>query len=194
MIPGDIKFTIITRTSGRPKFFAECRKSVLVQSEQAYHLVGYDNTDDRYPVGDDVVFLDAAIGRAHNLYFNTLRYYVPKTHPWIIFLDDDDKMMRADALKIIKERIRSENDLILWRVAFQGGRLVPPSIGQPPEAGNISGIGYCYHVKHWVPWPGMPYGDFMVIDSLYKKLSPVWLQEVLTGIQTEPGHGNRNDL
>lgn len=194
MIIEDIKFTVITRTAGRPKFFAECRRSVITQSLPAYHLVGYDSPDDTYPVGDEVVFLDAAIGRGHNLYFNTLRHYVPQTHPWVIFIDDDDKFMRTDALAMIRQAIRTEQDMILWRVDFGKGRVVPGTIGLPPVAGNISGIGFCYHIKNWVSWPGMPYGDFFVISRLYEKLNPVWLPEVLTGIQKEPGLGRKNDL
>ena len=194
MIMEDIKFTVITRTSGRPKFFAECRRSVITQSLAAYHLVGYDSTDDTYPVGDDVVYLEAAIGRGHNLYFNTLRHYVPKTHPWIIFLDDDDKFMRADALHMIRAAIRHNDDMVLWRVDFGNGRLVPGSIGLPPVAGNVSGIGFCYNVKNWVSWPGMAYGDFFVISQLYNSLNPVWLPEVLTGLQSEPGGGKKLDL
>lgn len=194
MLTEDIKFTVITRTAGRPKFFAQCRRSVLTQSLPAYHLVGYDSTDDTYPVGDDVVFLDAAIGRGHNLYFNTLRNYVPRTHPWVIFLDDDDKFMRTDALALIRQAIRTEQDMVLWRVDFGKGRLVPGTIGTPPVASNISGIGFCYHVKNWVSWPSMPYGDFFVISRLYESLNPVWLPEVLTGLQAEPGAGRKNDL
>lgn len=189
----NINFTVITRTSGRPKFFEECRRSVVTQSVKPYHLVGYDNTDDTYPEGDEVAYLVYAPGRGHNLYFNTLRHYIPRKSPWVIFLDDDDKFMRLDALALIRDAITSENDIILWRVDFGNNRLVPARIGETPEPGNISGLGFCYHSKHWVNWPGYPMGDFFVISQLYKSLNPIWLPDVLTGLQAEPGMGKRMD-
>jgi len=187
-------FTIITRTSGRPKFFANCRRSVLAQTEKAYHLVGYDDPEDRYPVGDEVVYLEAHPGRGHNLYFNTLHYYIPKSHPWVIFLDDDDQMTTPNALRIIREHITGDDDLLLWQVQFPDGRLVPSQVGKAPEAGEISGLGFCYHMKHWQQWPGMGFGDFFVISQLYTKLKPVWIPQVLTGLQTVPGGGKKQDL
>lgn len=187
------KFTVITRTSGRPKFFAECRRSVLVQKEPAYHLISSDDPADTYPKGDQIVRLDAQPGRGHNLYFNTLHLWVPREYPWIIFLDDDDRFCHNNALTIISQAITSENDVILWHVDFGNARLIPHRIGEPPVAGNVSGIGFCFHLKHWVDWPGMPYGDFYVISRLYDRLKPVWVPEVLTGLQAEPGAGRRND-
>lgn len=186
-------FTVITRTSTRPRFFAECRRSVVTQTEKVFHLVSSDNPNDTYIKSDKTMQLEPAEGRGHNLYFNELRRHVPDTHPWIIFLDDDDRM-NAGALTRIKSAIEDENTLILWRVDFSNGRMVPPSIGLPPTPGNISGIGFCYHLRHWVDWPGMAFGDFHVISQLYNRLNPVWLPDVLTALQAEPGGGRREDL
>ena len=188
-------FTVITRTSGRPKFFDICRRSVLEQhGADAYHLVGSDDPEDQYPVGDKVVALDAYPGRGHNLYFNTLKYYVPKTHPWVIFLDDDDCFTTQSALQTIRQNITSQNDLLLWQVRFPEGRLVPAQVGRLPEPGDISGLGFCYHIENWINWPGTPLGDFFVISQLYQRLFPVWIPEVLTGLQTVPGMGQKLDL
>lgn len=187
-------FTVITRTSGRPNFFARCRRSVLEQGPDVFHLVGCDDPADTYPEGDKVVALDAYPGRGHNLYFNTLSYYVPKSHPWVLFLDDDDHFTTPDALRTIREHITGDQDLLLWQVQFPDGRLVPDQVGRQPEAGNISGLGFCYHIQHWINWPGMALGDFFVISQLHRTLKPVWLPQVLTGLQAEPGMGRRNDL
>lgn len=187
-------FTVITRTSNRPRFFSECRRSVVLQSEKVFHLVSCDNPADLdYIKADKIVQLPRAEGRGHNLYFNALRQHVPASHPWIIFLDDDDRM-KPGALSLIKSAITGENDMVLWRVQFDDGRLVPASIGIPPTPGNISGIGFCYHVRHWVDWPGMAFGDYYVIYKLYNRLNPVWLPDVLTGLQAAPGMGQRQDL
>lgn len=187
-------FTVINRTSGRPRFFAECRRSVLSQKEQVFHLVSTDDPADQYPKADKIIQLEQEQDRRHNLYFNELRRHVPNTNPWIIFLDDDDKFTTPAALSLINAAIQDDNSLILWRVDFGNGRIVPPSIGMPPQPGNISGIGFCYHVRHWVDWPGMAFGDFYVISQLYNRLKPVWISDVLTGLQSEPGGGRREDL
>jgi len=188
-------FTVITRTANRPKFFSQCRRSITTQTERPYHLVGHDVADDlAYIKADTSVFLESAIGRGHNLYFNTLKHYVPSNHPWIIFLDDDDHFTTPDAIMKIKNSIIDENSLILWQVQFPAGRVVPASVGHPPQPGEISGLGFCYHVKHWVNWPGTAFGDYFVISQLYNRLQPIWIPEVLTGLQAEPGGGRREDL
>lgn len=187
-------FTVITRTSNRPKFFERCRRSVLEQGPGVFHLVGSDDAADTYPEGDKVVALDAYPGRGHNLYFNTLKYYVPKSHPWVLFLDDDDHFTTPAAIETIREHITSQQDLLLWQVQFPDGRVVPDQVGRLPEAGNISGLGFCYRVDRWVNWPGMPLGDFFVISRLHKILNPVWIPQVLTGLQAGPGEGKKLDL
>lgn len=188
-------FTIITRTNSRPRFFAECRRSVLSQGNGVFHLVSCDDPKDlSYIKADKAVQLEPAEGRGHNLYFNELRRHVPETHPLVIFLDDDDRFTTANAISRIKSAIADDNSLILWRVDFGNGRNVPASIGMPPQPGGISGIGFCYHVRHWVDWPGMAFGDYHVISQLYSRLNPVWLPDVLTALQAEPGGGRREDL
>lgn len=186
-------FTVITRTSNRPNHFRVCRHSVLSQSVKPYHLVGSDCPDDDYPEGDKVVMLDARPGRAHNLYFNTLHYLVPRTHPWIVFLDDDDKFTTPGALQTIRDAITGDDDLLLWQVDFLQ-RLVPATVGHAPAPGDISGIGFCYHVKHWQQWPGLPMGDYTVISRLYERLRPVWIPQALTGLQAGVGHGKKQDV
>ncbi len=39
-------FSVLTRTSGRPRFFEHCRRSVLMQQEPVFHLVYCDNAAD----------------------------------------------------------------------------------------------------------------------------------------------------
>jgi len=189
--------TVITRTSGRPRFFARCRQSVLNQSRKAWHVVAYDDPHDDYPEGDDLLRLLHFSGRQSNRYFNVVFGLdkIPDSHPWVMFLDDDDHLLTTTAIETIENAITSDDDLLLWQVQFPHGRLVPGgAFGQPPEPGNITGIGFCYHKKHWRDWPPVDFGDYMVISQLYMRLRPVWIDAVLTGMQVGPGMGQRLDL
>ena len=181
-------FTILTRTSNRPNYFQTCRQSILEQTTGAYHIVSTDDAADTYPEGDLVLPVERQPGRCHNLYFNYMRYHVPNRAPWVVHIDDDDQFTTPDALATIQKHIQDENSLLLWKVDL-GEYVVPTSWGNPPKPGDISGIGFCVHVKHWVPWQGIPYGDYHVISRYYQKLNPVWIPEILTRCQTGPGHG-----
>lgn len=188
--------TVITRTSGRPNYFANCRKSVLAQTRPAYHLVISDDPNDAYPEGDMVVPMWVREqGRGCNYYFNWVLPHIPPSHPWVMFLDDDDQLQNSAAIETIERCISTEKDLLLWQVQFPENRLIPgDAFGKTPAPGSISGIGFCYNKKHWVDWPPVAFGDFMVISQLYNQLIPVWINSVLTGVQSEIGGGHRFDL
>lgn len=186
-------FTILTRTSNRPNYFARCRQSVKDQTIQAYHIVSTDDPTDTYPEGDKIVQVEPAIGRGHNLYFNTMRLYVPSEFPFIIHLDDDDRFSSPFVLEIIRDHIQHSGNLILWKVRAPD-RLIPERVGQHPVFGEISGIGFAVHVKHWINWQSVPGGDFLVIDHYYRKLKPVWIDTVLTEFQTGAGNGLKMDI
>lgn len=187
-------FSVLTRTSNRPNYFANCRRSVLGQTLKPYHIVSTDNDADQYPEGDAIVKVMNEPGRGHNLYFNTMRNYVPADFQFIIHLDDDDKFTCPDALEIIREAIFTANSLVLWRVDMGDGRVLPERLYEPPKFGHITGIGFAVHLKNWVNWEGIPGGDFKVINHYYHTLKPVWIDEVLTAMQTRSGNGARKDL
>jgi len=188
--------TVITRTSGRPNFFANCRKSVLEQTRAPFHLVICDDPLDTYAEGDKVIWMPIrAEDRGTNLYFNRVAEHIPDAHPWVMFLDDDDQLQNSAAIEIIERCISTEKDLLLWQVQFPESRLIPGDVfGKTPAPGNISGIGFCYNKKYWVDWPPVAFGDFMVISQLYNQLIPVWVNSILTGVQSEIGGGHRFDL
>lgn len=193
----DVGFTIITRTSARPNFFARCRASLLSQTHKNYfHLVVSDDLSDKYPIGqgDLLLRVKPLAGRGHNTYFNLAAEHIPPSHPWVIFLDDDDELISRHALEIIANAIHDADNILLWQVLFPDCILPGQRFGLPPEPGQITGIGFCYHVSHWIDWLPLPLGDFAVIQELYQELRPVWINQILTGMQVGPGHGNRQDL
>lgn len=187
--------SVLTRTSNRPVFFNYCLKSVIDQTVKPYHIISSDNPADTYPLGrgDIVVHIPAMDGRASNLYFNVMRHYIPKKSPWVMFLDDDDEFTSPDAIATIQDNITSDDDLILWQVKFPWGLVPGQAIGEIPQPGNITGIGFCFHSKHWIDWIPQPFGDYFVITQIYMRLRPVWIDKVLTGMQVGPGHALRRD-
>lgn len=192
-------FTILTRTANRPNFYARCMASINEQttSMDTYRIVSRDNTHDTYMYNDPspniVIEMNQEAGRGHNLYFNTMRLYVQSDFPWIIHLDDDDRFTRPDALQIIADHIQHNNQLILWRVRAHD-RIIPEHLGHRPMFGDITGIGFAVHAKHWINWQAVPGGDFLVIDQYYRTLEPVWIDEILTEFQSLPGGGRREDI
>lgn len=188
--------TVLTRTSRRPVFFAECLRSVQAQSVKPYHIISSDDPEDTYALGkgDHLLHIPAQHGRGSNLYLNMMRRYIPKKSPWVMFLDDDDHFTDIDAVKKIQNNIRSEDDLLLWQVQFPHGLVPGLALGHAPSPGNITGIGFCFHSKHWIDWVSDSFGDYFVIAQLYMRLNPVWIDEVLTGLQSSAGHGLRRDL
>jgi len=187
-------FSILTRTSNRPNFFRTCRQSVLDQTVTAFHLIATDDEAGSYPEGDRIITVEKQQGRAHNLYFNTMRWWVPQWAPWVIHLDDDDQFTSPHALGFIRQHIKTENDLVLWQVDLGNpGPVIPRAFGKQPRKGDISGIGFAVHVRHWEPWQGIPCGDYEVITRYYNKLNPVWIRQVLTSCQAGAGHGDRRD-
>lgn len=120
----------------------------------------------------------------HNYYTNILKDEV--NDGWFTGLDDDDMYMDQEAIETIVSHINSENDLLLWRVDFDGV-LIPSdkNFGKPPVMKDISGIGYMCHIKHLGGEIFTPYrrADFRLISKLYEKLNPVWIDLPLTGPQ-----------
>ena len=197
---------IITRTSNRPKFFFCNWESVHTQTHQKIrHLVSYDDEETHKYVkmynNIDSYFIKRPPYEAgkfpYNLYCNELMNKV--TEGWIMFLDDDDMFCYENSLEAILSYITSEDDLIMWQVQFPN-RIVPSKIGSKPQLGNTSAIGFMFHSKHMEPnmWNDRQGSDYRVIDMLYKKLNPVWIEQVLTMVnyktQRTHGSGQRQDL
>jgi hypothetical protein len=180
--------TILTRTSNRPNYFKNCRESI----KNTKHIVICD-TDEKYPKGDIILRVKKREGvYPYNSYFNDAKHLVDE---YVMFLDDDDILTKEDSLDIIKRHLE-EDTLVLWRVKF-GNKTIPEKINVPIEFANISGIGFAYHVKHWIDWKDVRGGDYLVIDELSKKLKVVWIDDVLTGLQNEnglAGNGERKDI
>ena len=193
----DALVNIITRTHNRPKYFKNCRESILNQSHKNInHVVGSDTDCDYYDNYiklklQDVQFPAAEYGSYQapwNLHLNELQKHVKDG--WVMYLDDDDKFVSNESLKMIMNNIENEDQMLLWRVDINGW-IVPPneSFGKI-VAGQISGIGFMFHSKHLpVDWGSWNFGDYRVMTQLAKKLKEKWINVVLTQTQGKPNFG-----
>ena len=195
----DVLVNIITRTHNRPKNFKVCKDSINNQShENINHIIGSDVECDYCEYIklelSDVVSEKPDIGTypaPWNLHLNELNKHVKDG--WVMYLDDDDVFTSKDALKIIASNIDNEDQILLWKVSINGW-IVPSeeAFGRVISPGNISGIGFMFHIKHLpVDWGSWSYGDYRVLRELSKKLKQKWINLILTQTQGEPNHGNQ---
>ncbi len=206
---------ILIRTSGRPAYFNECMRSIREQTHKNVQVVVSVDDDEtaRYvqpykvrmirckpelsipdPPLDIIVDDKVIYGRKafYNLYLNDLNKEV--SDGWVLWHDDDMQFAGADVLERAAGMIKSENDLIMWRV-FTNGTVVPQDehFGQKPWNCDIT-ASCLFHSKHLhlIRWEPYRKGNYRVMSVLYKHLHPVWIDKIMatTG---EVGSGLRKD-
>lgn len=202
-----MKINILTRTSNRPRFFADCKKSIDMQTYQNInHLISVDDPASlQYVQGLNYLQVNkrrgtskvpSGVGYApHNTYLNDLQQLV--SDGWIMFLDDDDCFVRPDALEIITQHIQSDDDLIIWKVDHKK-RIIPDGEywQKPPVYRNISMPGFMFHSKYknQAIFDDLSWADFKVAETLYKIIpNKIWINQILTGLQQGRGRGKRLD-
>lgn len=214
-----VKFNILLRTSGRPNYYRNCIESIRSQTYKDYKIiVSYDDEETfnyvkgshpdvclknerlKWPKPRPVEF-DPYIGRRrlfapYNLYFNNMISHCDDGY--IIFLDDDDKLNCPDALYQIYHNIKTEDDLLFWRVQFPG-KLIPTDdvFGGRPICCNIASNSFSFHKKHWINWDEWNLGDYRIASLLYNKLQRrIYINKPLAALQRSiaNGLGIRDDL
>ena len=135
----------------------------------------------------------------YNLYFNKM--YEKVENGWVMFLHDDDQLMKKDSVSTIVKHISDEDEMLFWRVQFPGALVLPKYIhfGKRPVCGNLTAIGFMFHSKYKddAKWDNYSIGDYRVADALYDKIpNKVHINKVLTGLQrsNSGGLGQRDDL
>lgn len=208
---------ILTRTSNRPLEFLKLRESLESQTFKNYHhIVCYDCEDSlsylkSYSNLNNVslVKVEHLTRRTlnefpYNLYLNQL--YDEVKEGWIMFIDDDDRLHDNHSLEVLAHCLESIPDdkkadsLVLWKVLFPHRRTTVPSdrhFGNELVELEISSAGFCFHrsqVKHAI-WDGMKEADFRVTKNLHQNTSNhVWLNEIITSVQTKLRFGNNGVL
>ena len=186
---------IITRTSGRPKYFAEHWESVKNQTyPNIRHVIGSDNAENlsylKEVKGDleDVYSCQKmrkteAVKPWHgvnlyhapyNLYFNGL--YPLVEDGWIMHLDDDDILASPEAIEQLAKELTDPDEIVLFQGKFVSGIKPSTKIGESsvqagvsPGYGQIGGRCFAFHSsKAWdVQWDQWSAGDLRVLQQLF---------------------------
>jgi glycosyltransferase involved in cell wall biosynthesis len=209
---------ILTRTSGRPKYFKNCINSIKKQTySNINHIVSIDDDKSEEYVKKytnnyirvkkyegKIPLLDKETGarRAapYNLYLNDLRNEVKDG--WIMFLDDDDMFLEDNAIEEIINLIDNNNQIVFWKVKFPE-RIIPQKKlfdNKIIALNHFSMIGFMYHKIHdnKADFDYFSGGDFHFISQLAPKIpTSLWVDKVYTGIQRKHemgGFGRKDDL
>lgn len=200
--------TIITRTSNRPKYFAQNRKSILEQTYQPItHLVGVDDvTSANYvlehgvqPIGINRHQLIDKYGNGtavHNLYFNELMQHVKTPH--VMILDDDDCLINSASIEKIMSYQLNERTLAVFQMEFINNTILPPKeiLTQKPQQGLIGSpcVIAPTNLAKKIVWDGNAAGDFRYIEQLYEKAPMrLFIPETIVKVG-QIGGGNKKDL
>lgn len=209
---------ILTRTSGRPKYFEKCIESIRNQTyPNINHLISVDDDEseeyvkkhtdnyirvERFKGNIPTVDPETKVRRAapYNLYLNELRKEVKEG--WIMFLDDDDIFLEDTAIEEMMTAATSDDDLLIWKVRFPNGIIPPHKLFEKHmiALNHFSMIGFMYNKKHdnKAKFDYFSGGDFFFISQLAPKMpQSVWIDRVYTGIQRKNhmgGFGKKDDM
>lgn len=206
---------ILTRTSGRPNSFRNCRRSIENQSYSNYrHIISYDDKKDldylsnysieKIKVSKEVSSIkERELGlkyKPYNLYSNTLMKQVQKG--WVMFLDDDDMLLNSNVLAEIGKEISGidEDTLLIWRTSYPDGKFLPSDnyfAKQLISLREIDTACFIFNSKYInsASWDDEWAADFRYIQKLSRIIPhQKWVNKVFTKKQTMGGKGKRMDI
>lgn len=200
---------ILVRTN-RPNYLSNCMQSIEAQTydnintvlicdsnnaieyTRKYNarVVKVKKNDSLLPISDDTNY-----GKIfpYNIYLDTVQKLVDG---FIMFLDDDDKLVNCNSAERIIANA-SKDSLLIWKTNFKERGIVPShSFGKEITLYDITGISLCYHSSkiQYSDWSGWKRADYRTAKKLSENVNVTWLDEILTGIQDTPGNGVKPDL
>lgn len=163
---------ILIRTSKRPNAFKLNIESICEQNYSKINLlISYDNKETYNYINNTLndKNLNYKLFEVHktsdyysyNDYCNTLLQNV--NDGYIMFLDDDDKLLHNNALKYINEHLQ-EDRFLAWEY-LRPDKIIGPKKGDIKK-GNITSCGFCYHSKYKSHWPTKIGADFEFVKNL----------------------------
>lgn len=184
------KFYILIRTSNRPEYFKNCIESIFNQNYTNYEIIICYDDDESLNYLSDLshenityfrVFKNHQFKYFFNLYCNELLEKVNvEDNNYIIFLDDDDRFIHNNSLKIINSFI--ENDSILiWKFLRPDKNIFPKDFNNLTK-GDFGSCSCCFNAKYkdLVQWTPIQGGDFDFFTNLSKFLKIKPLELTLT--------------
>jgi len=212
----NIKINILTRTSNRPNGFKICHDSIIKQTyNNINHIVSYDNDDDLYYLNQysDIVkvkvktkILDDKLDNKvtnysyfpYNLYCNELINKVEDG--WIMFLDDDDMLIKNNCIEEITKNILNEDTLFIWQMRYPNGVLLPDKQSFSNKNIRLGGIGspcFLFHEKYrtFSKWDAYKCSDFRYLEKIYNIIpNKVWIEKPYIQLNNNGGFGKKEDL
>lgn len=189
--------SVLTRTSGRPKFFEICYNSVREQTFKDWQMivsvddqVTYDYVK-KYPV--KIIRVKKGQGVFWNGYFTNL---LIRAKDWIIYLDDDVQIIDKNCFDKISQYFGNRKNVIVWKYRFANGRVIPEKgfWKKRPERKHIDTGCFCHHISQSVHWVSLRAGDWRVITQLWEKgLKFNWIDQVMFQAGNNGTIGNLKD-
>lgn len=209
---------ILTRTSNRPNGFDICVNSIKKQTyENINHIVSYDDDLDlnyinNYNVSkikinrEEIIKNDKSVNpnnpnfwfSPHNLYCNSLLDEVKDGY--IMFLDDDDMLLHENVIEVIVDNIVDEDTILIWKMQYPDGRLLPDSNSYNTKKIRLGGIGspcFLFHSKwkDFYRWDAYKCGDYRFLEKLYKKIpNNKWINSPFIKLNNSGGLGKKEDV
>lgn len=216
---------ILIRTCKRPEYFKNCINSIASQTYKNINIIIGIEEADRFTesyVDDCISGLNISTVKVfykkevnvidapkniegfggwfpYNKYLDILGQSVKSGY--VMYFDDDDKLVSKNSIESIIKNIDSEDDLIFWRVKFND-RLVPEDnywnamlSGGAPTCYHISGGGFCFHSKYLsqIEWGYWKMGDYRVSNKLHSLCkNKKYINSTITGLQDFPNGGKIN--
>jgi len=190
---------VLTRTSGRPTFYARMRESVraLTWPHGVVHVVHSDDPRDTYAADCDMLVKGECHGPYmgsgyYNLYNNRLLAVVPKDC-WVAFIDDDDEYAAPDVFERLID-VDEPGKMHTGQVARWGDKIW----NTDPHADKRQFQTECFAVRGTVAkkaqWWSEKSGDHYYTRQLLRQVSTRWHEVLIAQAQEGKGNGKRVDV
>lgn len=192
---------ILTRTSGRPTFFAAMRESVkaLAWPGPVVHIVHTDDPRDTY-VEADVVIQGETYGPSfgpgfYNLYNNRLLKSLPKKpEGWVHFLDDDDAYLAPDSMAWLHGENRDALHVCKTRrVGVCKHAEIFPAQWKKQMTFQTECFAVWSTIARKAKWWGQTGGDHHYTKQITHRTPIIWHDVIVTEAQAGKGKGERLD-
>ena len=186
---------ILTRTSGRPAFFARMRETVksLAWSGPVCHIVHTDDPRDTYVEGDIIIrgeTLGPSFGGGfYNLYQNRLLKAIPGPG-WVHFIDDDDEYLGPDVLSFLQGAARTALHVCKTRrVGVSKSCEIFPPLWLKQKTFQTECFALWSDIAKKYNWWGEKGGDHHYTNKITRTVPIVWHDVIATQAQSGKGHG-----
>ena len=168
---------ILIRNCYRPNYFSKCIESILKQNYKNYRIIiCYDDKKcneylNKYlhkNIEKFYINLKNKNKYKFNLYCNHLLNRVKEG--WILFLDDDDKLVNNNCLKIINNKITCKNDFLIWNF-LRPDKIIKIKDINNIQLGDIDTTSFLFNkaYKDLVRWDDQQNGDFRFVKNILNK-------------------------